>query len=116
MRKAFYSIALSYFRNILPDLLGMAYVGRRNGRHDSTVTEDWVKTAILGRLRLANRKSKLIRRIPFSSTIGWSGAYQRGNKTNNTSRNRTRNFVGLPGRAVWADLKFNWSILIPQQN
>lgn len=71
--------------------------------------EDWMKETIIEGMRRANRKSKLIHRIPFSSTTGSLGI------TSIETEKLTR--VGIEKEAamgftegpVWADLKFNWS-------
>src|SRR5690606_37036196 len=71
--------------------------------------ERWMKETIIEGMRLAKRKSKLIHRIPFSSTTGSLGP------TSIETEKLTRNgieeeaameFIEGP---VWADLKFNWS-------
>lgn len=71
--------------------------------------EDWMKETIIEGMRLANRKSKLIHRIPFSSTTGSLGI------TSIETEKLTRHAIeqeaamGFMETPVWADLKFNWS-------
>ncbi len=93
-----------------PDLTGMGLtLGEGMGGMTPQQREDWMKETIIEGMRLANRKSKLIHRIPFSSTTGSLGP------TSIETERLTRKgieqeaeleFVDGP---VWADLKFNWS-------
>jgi hypothetical protein len=71
--------------------------------------ESWMKETIIEGMRLAGRKSKLIHRIPFSSTTGSLGV------TSIETEQLTRKGIEAEGDMdfiegpVWADLKFNWS-------
>ncbi len=93
-----------------PDLTGMGLtLGEGMGGMTPQQREDWMKETIIEGMRLANRKSKLIHRIPFSSTTGSLGP------TSIETEKLTR--AGIEQEAamefiegpVWADLKFNWS-------
>jgi hypothetical protein len=93
-----------------PDLTGMGLtLGEGMGGMTPQQREDWMKETIIEGMRLANRKSKLIHRIPFSSTTGSLGP------TSIETEKLTR--AGIEHEAamdfiegpVWADLKFNWS-------
>jgi hypothetical protein len=93
-----------------PDLTGMGLtLGEGMGGMTPQQREDWMKATIIEGMRLANRKSKLIHRIPFSSTTGSLGP------TSIETEQLTR--IGIEQEAdmefidppVWADLKFNWS-------
>jgi hypothetical protein len=93
-----------------PDLTGMGLtLGEGMGGMMPQQREDWMKQTIIEGMRLANRKSKLIHRIPFSSTTGSLGP------TSIETEKLTR--AGIEQEAamefiegpVWADLKFNWS-------
>jgi hypothetical protein len=93
-----------------PDLTGMGLtLGEGMGGMTPQQREGWMKATIIEGMRLANRKSKLIHRIPFSSTTGSLGP------TSIETEQLTRKgieqeadmeFIDPP---VWADLKFNWS-------
>lgn len=93
-----------------PDLTGMGLtLGEGMGGMTPAQRERWMKETIIEGMRLAKRKSKLIHRIPFSSTTGSLGP------TSIETEKLTRKgieeeaameFIEGP---VWADLKFNWS-------
>lgn len=71
--------------------------------------EDWISETIIEGMRLANRKSKLIHRIPFSSTTGSLGptSIETEKLTRKViEQQAAMSFIEPP---VWADLKFNWS-------
>ncbi len=93
-----------------PDLTGMGLtLGEGMGGMTPQQREDWMKETIIEGMRLANRKSKLIHRIPFSSTTGSLGP------TSIETEKLTRAGIEQEARMefidgpVWADLKFNWS-------
>jgi hypothetical protein len=93
-----------------PDLTGMGLtLGEGMGGMTPQQREDWMKATIIEGMSQAKRKSKLIHRIPFSSTTGSLGP------TSIETEQLTRKgieqeadmeFIEPP---VWADLKFNWS-------
>ncbi len=93
-----------------PDLTGMGLtLGEGMGGMTPQQREDWMKETIIKGMSLAGRKSKLIHRIPFSSTTGSLGP------TSIETEQLTREGIEKEGKLdfiegpVWADLKFNWS-------
>lgn len=93
-----------------PDLSGMGItLGEGMGGMTPQQREDWIRATIIEGMRLSGRTSKLVHRIPFSSTTGSVGV------TNIETERLTRkgieqeaamDFIEQP---VWGDLKFNWS-------
>lgn len=93
-----------------PDLTGMGLtLGEGMGGMTPQHREDWMKATIIEGMRMAGRKSKLIHRIPFSSTTGSLGP------TSIETEQLTRRGIEQEAALdfiidpVWADLKFNWS-------
>ena len=93
-----------------PDLTGMGLtLGEGMGGMTPQQREDWMRETIIEGMRSANRKSKLIHRIPFSSTTGSAGI------TSVETEQLTRRGIekeaalGFTEGPIWADLKFNWS-------
>lgn len=93
-----------------PGLTGMGLtLGEGMGGMTPQQREDWMNETIIEGMRLANRKVKLIHRIPFSSTMGSLGP------TSIETEKLTRQAIEKEGaldfieRPVWADLKYNWS-------
>ena len=71
--------------------------------------EDWMKATIIEGMRMANRKSKLVHRIPFSSTTGSLGVTSIETERltrRGIEQEAAMDFIEQP---VWGDLKFNWS-------
>jgi hypothetical protein len=93
-----------------PDLTGMGLtLGEGMGGMTPQQREDWMKETIIEGMRLANRKSKLIHRIPFSSTTGSLGPTSIETEKltrHGIEQEAAMEFIEPP---VWADLKFNWS-------
>ncbi|HEY6504974.1 MAG TPA: glycoside hydrolase family 20 zincin-like fold domain-containing protein, partial [Chitinophagaceae bacterium] len=71
--------------------------------------EDWMKESIIEGMRLANRKSKLIHRIPFSSTTGSLGITSIETEKLTRTGIEKEAAMGFTEGPIWADLKFNWS-------
>lgn len=71
--------------------------------------EDWMKETIIEGMRLANRKSKLIHRIPFSSTTGSLGITSIETEKLTRQGIEKEAAMGFTEGPIWADLKFNWS-------
>jgi len=96
--------------NEYPDLTGMGLtLGEGMGGMTPQQREDWMNETIIEGMRLADRKSKLIHRIPFSSTTGSLGPTSVETEQitrRGIEREATLGFLDGP---VWADLKFNWS-------
>jgi len=93
-----------------PDLTGIGLtLGEGMAGMTPQQREDWIKETIIEGMRLAKRKSKLIHRIPFSSTTGSLGV------TSIETEKLTRQAIeeeydmGFTDGPIWADLKFNWS-------
>jgi hypothetical protein len=93
-----------------PDLTGFGLtLGEGMGGMTPQQREDWMQETIIAGMRLANRKSKLVHRIPFSGNTGSLGATtvemeqitRRG-----IEKEAAMDFIEAP---IWADLKFNWS-------
>lgn len=93
-----------------PDLTGMGLtLGEGMAGMTPQQRESWMKETIIEGMRLANRKSKLIHRIPFSSTTGSLGptSIEMEQITRKgIEQEAAMDFIDGP---VWADLKFNWS-------
>jgi hypothetical protein len=93
-----------------PDLSGMGLtLGEGMGGMTPQQREDWMKATIIEGMRLAGRKSKLIHRIPFSSTTGSLGVTSIETEQltrKGIEQEAAMDFIIDP---VWADLKFNWS-------
>jgi hypothetical protein len=93
-----------------PDLTGMGLtLGEGMGGMTPQQREDWMKETIIAGMSLAKRKSKLIHRIPFSSTTGSLGPTSIETEQltrKGIEQEAAMEFVEPP---VWADLKFNWS-------
>jgi hypothetical protein len=93
-----------------PEITGMGLtLGEGMGGMTPQQREDWMNETIIAGMRLANRKLKLIHRIPFSSTTGSLGP------TSIETEKLTRKAIekeaemGFIEQPVWADLKYNWS-------
>ncbi|HEY6505820.1 MAG TPA: hypothetical protein VIZ28_17720, partial [Chitinophagaceae bacterium] len=71
--------------------------------------EDWMTATIIEGMRLANRKSKLIHRIPFSSTTGSLGITSIETEKLTRTGIEKEAAMGFTEGLIWADLKFNWS-------
>ncbi|MBU1822582.1 MAG: glycoside hydrolase family 20 zincin-like fold domain-containing protein [Bacteroidetes bacterium] len=96
--------------NEYPDLTGFGLtLGEGMGGMTPQQREDWMKATIIEGMRMAGRKTKLIHRIPFSSTTGSLGV------TSVDTEKLTRKSIEAEGALdfiegpVWADLKYNWS-------
>jgi hypothetical protein len=93
-----------------PDLTGIGLtLGEGMGGMTPQQREDWMKETIIEGMRLANRKSKLIHRIPFSGNTGSLGATtieMEQITRKGIEQEALMDFIEGP---VWADLKFNWS-------
>jgi hypothetical protein len=71
--------------------------------------EDWMKETIIAGMRQVKRKTKLIHRIPFSSSTGSLGVTSiETEQLTRRSMEAEASMIFLEG-PIWADLKFNWS-------
>jgi len=90
------------------DGLGMT-LGEGMGGMTPQQRENWMKETIIAGMRNAKRKSKLIHRIPFSSTtssLGPTSIETERLTRRGIEQEAVLDFIEQP---VWADLKFNWS-------
>ena len=96
--------------NEYPELTGMGLtLGEGMAGMTPQQREDWMEETIIAGMQQANRKSKLIHRIPFSSTTGSAGitSIETEKLTRQAmEKEAAMNFIEGP---IWADLKFNWS-------
>jgi len=96
--------------NEYPDLTGMGLtLGEGMAGMTPQQREDWMKETIIAGMQQANRKSKLIHRIPFSGTtasLGATSIEMEQVTRKGIEQEAAMSFVEGP---VWADLKFNWS-------
>ena len=93
-----------------PDLTGIGFThGEGMGGMTPQQREDWMTETIIEGMNLANRKSKLVHRVPLSANTGSGGS------TSIETERLTRlaiekeadmGFLDLP---IWAEFKFNWS-------
>ena len=93
-----------------PELTGFGLtLGEAMGGMSPRQREDWMQATIIDGMRQAGRKTKLIHRIPFSSTTGSLGV------TSIETEKLTRQSIEREGaldfieKPIWADLKYNWS-------
>lgn len=93
-----------------PDLTGIGLtLGEGMAGMTPQQREDWMSQTIIEGMRLANRKSKLVHRIPFSSTTASLGATSvETERLTRLSIEREAD-LGFTEGPIWADLKFNWS-------
>jgi hypothetical protein len=93
-----------------PDLTGMGLtLGEGMGGMTPQQRENWMKETIIEGMHLANRKSKLIHRIPFSGNTGSAGfttIEMEQITRKGIEKEAAMDFIEGP---IWADLKFNWS-------
>jgi glycosyl hydrolase family 20 len=93
-----------------PGLTGMGLtLGEGMGGMTPQQREDWITATIIEGMRLAKRKSKLIHRIPFSSTTGSAGPTSIETERLTRSAIEIEAAMGFTEGPIWADLKFNWS-------
>jgi hypothetical protein len=96
--------------NEYPDLTGIGLtLGEGMAGMTPEQREDWMKETIIEGMRLANRKSKLIHRIPFSSTTGSLGITSIETEKLTRKAIEEEASLGFTEGQIWADLKFNWS-------
>ncbi|WP_026461576.1 glycoside hydrolase family 20 zincin-like fold domain-containing protein [Adhaeribacter aquaticus] len=93
-----------------PDLTGFGLtLGEGMGGMTPQQREDWMQEVIIAGMRNANRKTKLVHRIPFSGNTGSLGATSV--EMEQITRRGIEKEAAMPfiEGPVWADLKFNWS-------
>jgi hypothetical protein len=93
-----------------PDLTGFGLtLGEGMAGMTPQQREEWMKETIIEGMRLAGRKTKLVHRIPFSSTTGSLDV------TSIETEKLTRRYIEEEANMdfiegpIWADLKYNWS-------
>ena len=93
-----------------PELSGMGLThGEYMGGMTPKQREDWMNEVMIDGMRQANRKVKLVHRIPLSANTGSGGS------TSIETERLTRAVIEAEGnldfieKPIWADLKFNWS-------
>jgi hypothetical protein len=93
-----------------PDLTG---IGLTLGEGMAGMTpherEVWMRETIIEGMRLANRKSKLVHRIPFSSTTSSLGVTSVETEKLTRKSIEAEYDLGFVDGPIWADMKFNWS-------
>jgi hypothetical protein len=93
-----------------PGLTGMGLtLGEGMGGMTPQQREEWMRETIIEGMRGAKRKSKLIHRIPFSSTNGSLGITSIETEQLTRSGIEKEAALGFTEGPIWADLKFNWS-------
>ena len=90
-----------------PDLSGIGFtLGEGMGGMTPQQRQDWVNEALIEGMRAANRKSKLIFRVPLSANLGSGGSTNLETEILTRKAIERLDFVDGP---VWAEVKFNWS-------
>jgi hypothetical protein len=93
-----------------PGLTGIGLtLGEGMGGMTPQQREDWMTATIIEGMRLAKRKSKLLHRIPFSSTTGSAGPTSIETEKLTREALEKEAAMGFTEGPIWADLKFNWS-------
>lgn len=90
-----------------PDLSGLGFThGEGMWGMTPQQRQDWFGETILEGMRLANRKSKLIHRVPLSANVALGGSTSID--TEQLTRKAMEKLGFLDG-PIWAEIKFNWS-------
>lgn len=93
-----------------PDLTGMGLtLGEGMAGMTPQQRENWMTETIIEGMRLAKRKSKLVHRIPFSSTTSSLGVTSVETERLTRKTIEAEADLGFSDGPIWADLKFNWS-------
>lgn len=93
-----------------PDLTGIGLtLGEGMAGMTPSERELWMRETIIEGMRLAKRKSKLVHRIPFSSTTASLGATSIETEQITRKSIESEADLGFVDGPIWADLKFNWS-------
>jgi hypothetical protein len=111
------AIIKQYIRECVTQMLdeypGITGIGLTLGEGMAGMTpqqrEDWMTETIIEGMRLAKRKSKLIHRIPFSSTTSSAGITSIETEKLTRKAMEEEAAMGFTEGPIWADLKFNWS-------
>jgi hypothetical protein len=93
--------------NEYPDLTGF---GISHGEGMAGMTpqqrQDWMDETMIEGMRLADRSSKLIHRVPFSAGLGSEGSTS--THTEQVTREAMEKLDFFDG-PIWVEMKFNWS-------
>ncbi|MEX2593169.1 MAG: hypothetical protein WD426_10360, partial [Anditalea sp.] len=90
-----------------PDLSGIGFThGEAMWEMTPQQRQDWFKETIIEGMRLADRKSKLIHRVPLSANLALGGSTSID--TEQITREAMEELDFLEG-PIWAEIKFNWS-------
>ena len=90
-----------------PDLSGIGFThGEGMGGMTPQQRQDWFKETIIEGMRLANRKSKLIHRVPLSANLGTGGSTSVDTEQLTREAMEKLDFYEEP---IWVEIKFNWS-------
>jgi hypothetical protein len=90
-----------------PDLSGIGFThGEAMWGMNPQQRQDWFKETIIEGMRLANRKSKLIHRVPLSANLELGGSTSINTEQITREAMEEMDFLEGP---IWAEIKFNWS-------
>jgi len=90
-----------------PDLSGIGFThGESMWGMTPQQRQDWFKETIIEGMRLANRKSKLIHRVPLSANLALGGSTSVDTEELTRKAMEELDFLDGP---IWAEIKFNWS-------
>ncbi|QDK79930.1 hypothetical protein EXU85_15455 [Spirosoma sp. KCTC 42546] len=93
--------------NEYPDLSGFGFThGEAMWGMTPQQRQDWFGETILEGMRRANRKAKLIHRIPLSANVALGGSTSVETEQLTRKAMEQLDFVEGP---IWAEIKFNWS-------
>lgn len=96
--------------NEYPEITGMGLtLGEGMAEMMPYQREGWMKETIIAGMQQVRRKTKLIHRIPFSSTAGSLGATSIETEQLTRRSMEAEAAMGFLEGPIWADLKFNWS-------
>jgi hypothetical protein len=90
-----------------PDLSGFGIShGEGMGGMTPQERQDWMNETMIEGMRLANRKTKFIHRVPFSANLGSGGSTSKD--TERLTREAMEKIDYFDG-PIWVEMKFNWS-------
>jgi hypothetical protein len=90
-----------------PDLAGFGIShGEGMGGMTPKQRQDWMEETMIEGMRLANRKTKFIHRVPFSANLGSGGSTSIDTEKLTREAMEKIDFFDGP---IWVEMKFNWS-------
>ncbi|GAA4420641.1 hypothetical protein GCM10023187_56040 [Nibrella viscosa] len=93
--------------NEYPDLTGIGFThGEGMWGMTPQQRQDWFTETILEGMRLANRKAKLIHRVPLSANLALGGSTSVDTEQLTRKAMEKLDFLDGP---IWTEIKFNWS-------